>query len=793
MIKDSNNIATNNNADTIQVFLLFGRILGYKFIYFGILFSILFPSCSNTKFLAEDEKLYTYTWFSEKGFEKINNKPLKAYELYLVGIVKTNRPVVFLPRTSLSIYNYWKPSGNWGPRHYIYRVFGKPPVLLNNVNPEFRVKVMKQRLADMGHFDSDITYDLKIYGKNNKKARVKYKVFFKSAYTYRNLNFINNNTSVDSLVADAFTSTKIKLGNDYWLKELKDEQIRLAKVLKNKGYYFFNPDDMLFFADTAVGSKQVDLTLVIKDSISEKAYKKYNIDTINIFVNSLRPPSYVKKPNDSLFINNCLYQSIGSPFRPTIITKAISIVPQQKYSLTQHENTLRYLQGLGVFKSVEIYYKEQKGGNEKMNVNINLVPLKPIQTSLEVNFATKSNDFLGPAAIASIGHNNIFRGAEKLVLQVDGGFEWQKRSKQKEYELGLNSYEIGTQLKLIIPRFLTPFKIKNQSRRYVPQTYASIGFRSLKRVRYYRMNLSQTRGGYVWKTSPKREYRIEPVSINYLKLVESSSEFNDFLKLYPQVAKSFDEQLIIGSSFWYTYLSNPKQKQFNQFYYNGILDLSGNLVNSIYKVFNIDEGQKQKDIFGVPYSQYVRVTNDLRYYIYFNEKKQIAMRLLGGIGIPYGNSSVIPFVKQYFAGGSQDLRAFYARSLGPGSYFPPDSLQNSMTIDQSGEIKIMGSIEYRFPITYKTFGAVFIDAGNVWLLNNDPSRPGGKFEFNTFMQDIAVGSGVGIRIDIDYVIIRLDAAVPIRKPYISGSKKWIFNSPGFIKDYIISLAVGYPF
>jgi outer membrane protein assembly factor BamA len=164
-----------------------------------------------------------------------------------------------------------------------------------------------------------------------------------------------------------------------------------------------------------------------------------------------------------------------------------------------------------------------------------------------------------------------------------------------------------------------------------------------------------------------------------------------------------------------------------------------------------------------------------------------------GVGIPYNNSTVLPYVKQYFAGGSQDLRAFYSRTVGPGNYQPSDSINQQGFLDQSGEIKLMGNIEYRFPITYKTYGAFFVDAGNVWLIREDPSRPGGKFEFNRFLDDIAIGGGFGIRIDIDYFVLRLDAAIPFRKPYLADSEKWIFNNTDFFGDYVFSLAVGYPF
>jgi len=766
---------------------------GISVVAFAITLLFL-SSCSNTKYLEKDETLYTRTWFNVKGFEKIKNKPLKAYELYLVGDVKTNRPIFLLPRTNLYIYNHWKPSGNWGLRHYIHRVFGKPPVLLKNVNPDFRLKVMKQRIAEMGHFDSEINLKLKHFGKNDKKVRAKFYVLFKPAYTYRNFDFIKKETKVDSIISASMAKNKIISGNDYWLKELKDERQRLNTIIKNQGYYFFNPSFLLFNADTAVGQKQVDLTMVVKDEIPENAYKKYFIRNIDILVKSNKESLKHAIPKDSVFLNNCNYKSIENPYRPKIITKAVSLKPGEQYSLTDHENTLRFLQGMGAFRVANVSFNSPDSSNQ-LDAHINIVPLKPIQTSLEMNFATKSNDFLGPSAIASIGHMNIFRGAERLILSVDGGFEWQKRSKRKEYELGLNSYEIGTQLKLIVPRFLLPFEVKNQSRRYVPKTLASIGFRTLKRVKYYTMNLSQAKFGYAWKSCPTREYQIEAVSIDYLRLTETSTEFEKFLVQYPQVATSFEEQFIIGSSFSYIYHSNPFNKKRSQFYNNPILDLSGNLINSIYTLAGIKDpnSDEPSKLLGSPYAQYFKITNDFRYYYIFNEKRQIASRFLAGIGVPYNNSTVLPYVKQYFAGGSQDIRAFYARSIGPGSYQPADSIPSGVFLDQSGEIKLEANFEYRFPITYKTYGALFMDAGNVWLLNEDPSRPGGKFEFDTFLKQIAVGAGFGLRIDIEFFVIRLDVGVPIRKPYLVNNSNWIFDNPGFWSDYVISFAIGYPF
>jgi outer membrane protein assembly factor BamA len=768
------------------------RFLNILFIF--ITGSIIL-SCSNTKFLAEDEKLYTYTWFSEEGLEKVKLMPLKAYELYSVGVVKTNRPVILLPRMNLTIYNYFKPSGTWGPRYYIHRVWGKPPVLLSDVNPEFRAKVMQQKLAEMGHFDSEVNLDLRFYGNDDKKARAKYNVLFKKAYIYNNLNFFPKQSPLDSIIDYSMAESIIEKGNDYWIEELEDERGRLSSIIRNQGYYYFNPDYLFFQADTTVGQKQVDLRLILKDELPPRAYNRYQVSKVNMFVKSNREGVVRFIPVDSAFRNNIQFYQAEKYYRPKVITRHIALKPGSTYSYRDHENTLRYLQGMGAFRSVSISFVESDSVAHHLDANIELVPIKPVQTNLEVNFATKSDDFIGPAAVGSLGFLNVLKGAEQLTIQIDGGFEWQKRSKRKEYELGLNSYEVGGQLKLQIPRFLVPFKLNRQSARYVPKTYASLGWRTIKRVKYYSLNVSQGSFGYNWRTSSETEFTLEPVSINYLNLTETSLEFDKFLNDYPQVAKSFEQQLILGSVYSYTYTASPHWRVINKFYYNGTLELSGNLVNAIYNITGLkDSGSDEPGkMLGVPYAQFIKLTNDVRYYITIHKQKEIAMRMLAGIGVPFNNSEVMPYIKQYFAGGSQDLRAFYSRTLGPGSYRPSDTLQENYFLDQSGEIKLMGNIEFRFPVTYRTNGALFMDAGNVWLLKKDATRPGGEFEFNKFYKDIAIGLGTGLRFDFTYLILRLDVAIPIRKPFLEADKRWIFNNPGFFKDYIFSLAVGYPF
>lgn len=761
-----------------------------------ILISLIFTSCSNLKFLGKDEKLHTYTWFSQKGFGKIKDKPLKAYELYSVGKVKTNRPVIGFPRTNLLIYNYFEPTGTWGPRHYIYRVFGKPPVLLENVNPEFRVKVMQQRLYEMGHFDSHVDVDVKYYGKDDKKARAKYNIIFYPAYTFRNYEYIPQNTEVDKLISASMENTLIEPGKWYWVNTLERERNRISNMLRNHGYYYFNPNYLFFHADTTNAHKRVDLSLILKSDMPDRSLQKFSIGNVNVKVNSDNPKHLGKNAQEPFIYKNILFDDPWNLFKPKRIARGVSLAPGKQYSFTDQMNTVRFLQGYDVFKSVNITYNRIDSTENLLDASIELLPLKPVQTSVNATFATKSNDFLGPAAEFTIGNMNLFGGAEKLIFKLDGGFEWQKRSKRQQYELGFNSYELGSQIQLVTPRVLVPFPTPRKSMRYVSKTHLTLGYRSLKRVQFYTINVSQIKFGYYWRITDHHEYSLDLVSLDYLRVPKKSSDFQLFLDYFPQIAKSFEEQVIPGSVFGYTYSSRPEQTMVDKLYLNTQVDIAGNLAHLVSKGTGkpSDADFKPGLLFGTPYAQYFKLNGDIRYYMYINERKQLAARLFAGFGVPYGNSSALPFTKQYYAGGSQDIRAFYARSVGPGSYVPvKNDIYEGGFIDQTGDIKLLGNVEFRFPLTYRTNGALFVDAGNVWLWNKDEKRPGGEFRFNKFMNDMAVGAGFGLRVDLDYFIFRLDAAVPLRKPYLPDNDKWIFTNSGFFGDYILSLAVGYPF
>ena len=751
----------------------------------------LVSSCSNTKFLPKNDKLYTSTWYKWKGKKNIEQLPFKVYDIVSTGTVRTNRNFITLTRLNLTFYNYLKPSRSWGFRHYLWSVLSKPPVLMSKVKPENRLLKIRQLLFNRGHFDSSIDLKLKYFGKNDKKVRAIYTITFKDSYKFRDYKFYSKKTSIDSLINECLSRSYILSGDEYWLANVKNERQRITDYLRNRGYFFFKPDYLIFDMDTTVGKKQIDVALRIKNNIIESDKQQYKIGNIDVFFNANKDSiSNISLIYDS--INNLFYQKQNF-YRQKFINREISLLKDSVYKLDNHNVTLDYLMSFGIFKMSEILYTKDTVKLNTLNTHIFLVPRKPITTSLEMNFATKSNDFMGPMAVMQISHDNIFKGAERLSFQDSGGMEWQKASKRREYDLGVNSYEIGVKTQLEFPRFLVPFRLNYKNKRYIPKTYIIFGFKSIKRVKYYNMSLSHANFGYKWRPNKNVSIKLEPVTYNYIRMLETSPEFTEYLQQYPSVARGFEEQLIIGSTYNLTMQKHSKTSILKNYYNSITIDLAGNIINMFVSNKNSLPNSENvpNKIFDMNYSQYFKITDDFRYYLTLSPKSQLVARVIGGIGVPYNKSLVLPYIKQFFAGGSNDLRAFYARTVGPGSY--KKEYTSNLLLDQSGEIKIAGNLEYRFPLTYKLSGALFVDAGNVWLLNNDTSRLGGKFEINKFYKQIAIGGGVGARVDLDYVIIRLDVAIPLRKPYKEFNNYWTFTSPHLFSDYILSFAIGYPF
>ena len=467
--------------------------------------------------------------------------------------------------------------------------------------------------------------------------------------------------------------------------------------------------------------------------------------------------------------------------------------PGDMYKLSNHNLTLNRLITLGLFKFVKNRFEIAPNlDTPKLNTYYYLTPLPKKSLKLELNGSTKSNNLTGSTISVSWRNRNTFRGGELLSITALGGFEVQYGGALQGY----NTYRGGLEANLAIPRFVVPFFNLNTKGGYVPKTNIMLAYDLLNKQKLYSLNSFRAAYGYTWKRIPSKEHQFNPISINYVQPVNVSDIYKAAIDTNPTLQKAIDKQFILGSTYSFTYNPQNGTNQPKGVYFNGNLDLSGNIAGLVSGA-DIKNG-KSVSIFNAEFSQYIRADIDLRYYAKTGTNSVWANRLLVGVGYPYGNSSSLPYIKQFFAGGSNSIRAFRSRTLGPGTYRAGIDSATKFFIDQSGDIKIELNTEYRAKLFSVINGAVFIDAGNIWLYNKDPLRPGAEFN-SDFLNQFAVGAGVGLRADVTFLVLRLDMAFPLRKPYLPNGQRWVINQVDFgnstwrSDNLLLNIAIGYPF
>ncbi len=398
----------------------------------------------------------------------------------------------------------------------------------------------------------------------------------------------------------------------------------------------------------------------------------------------------------------------------------------------------------------------------------------------------KSTGYIGPALSAGVSHLNAFKGAENMNVALRAGFEWQW-GPAVENQLGAISYNYGISYGLTYPRIILPGKRKNRFNSILnQQTSMNLDLNMLNRTAYYTMFSARTNLEYKWKQTEKIQHAISPIYINSVNLIATTPAFDSVVDNNIYIRKSFEEQFIFGMKYDFKYDNTHITRPRNLFFQAGI-STSGNLID-LFESIGKDEADRPYSFLNNIYSQYVKLITDFRYY--FNGyHKTLAMRFYAGVGLPYRNSRVLPYVEQFFSGGAYSIRGFVARTLGPGSYHEVDNAY----IDQSGDVKLEWNLEYRFLISKTVNGALFLETGNIWLINEDEDRPGANFDFNTFYDQLAVGTGFGLRFDFNFFVLRTDLGFPLRTPYVTDDSNWLIGTNKSLRNSLFYIAIGYPF
>lgn len=761
-----------------------------RYIKYFITLSLFFVfGCSNTKYLPEGDLLYTGGSVEVKD-SIIKKKDRKALEKELEGLLRPKPNAQFLGlRPKLWFYNIaGKPKKNKGFRYWLRTKVGEEPVLFSKVDLDYNASVLRNFTENKGYFKTRVSADSTV---RNKRVTAEYTVVPKKQYIIKGVTFPDDSLAMSRIIGRSSRRSLLKVGNPYDLDVIKAERERIDARLKERGYYYFNPDYILAKVDSSKGDHEVKIRLVIKDDAPPKALTAYKINKIFVYPNfSISKDSAKYKPEDVVQYKDFTIIDTANTFKPRVFDRTIYFKKGDLYNRKDHNLTLNRFVNLGTFSFVKNEFKVSDSLPKTLDsyYYLTLLPKKFIR--VEVLGKTNSASYTGTEINVNWNNRNLFRGAELLTVSVFGGADFQLAGVNK----GKNIYKLGTETSLTWPRFITPFHIEGSSE-YVPRTKATLRYEYQNRTQLYALNSFKTSFGYLWKENIRKEHQLNVFDITYVSPNHVSAEYAADAEQDESLKKVIEKQLIFGPTYSYTYTNTMQKRKKNTFYFNGELDLAGNLTGLISGA-NVKKNDTIK-IFDVPFSQYAKIRGDFRHYLKLSKESELASRVIIGAGIPYGNSSVLPTSKQFVVGGTNSIRAFRARSIGPGSYVNT-ATTNDYLPDQSGDLKFEFSTEYRAKLFSIVRGAAFIDAGNIWLLNADPNKPGAEFS-KDFMKEIAVGAGVGLRFDVSFFILRTDLAFPLRKPYLPDGERWVIkdidfgSGPWRKENLILNIAIGYPF
>ncbi len=762
-----------------------------RYVKYFIALSLFFVfGCSNTKYLPEGDLLYTGGSVTVKD-SVIKKKERKALEKELEDLLrpKPNKQILGL-RPKLWIYNIaGEPKKKKGIRYWLRNKVGEPAVLFSKVDLDYNASVLRNFTENKGYFKTRVSADSTV---RNKRVTAEYTVEPKRQYIIKSVTFPDDSLAMSRIIGKSSRRSLLKVGKPYDLDVIKAERERIDARLKEKGYFYFNPDYILAQVDSSKGDHEVKIKLVIKAEAPPKALTAYKINKIVVYPNFTVSKDSVKYTSkDIVQYKDFTIIDTADTFKPRVFDRTIYFKKGDLYNRKDHNLTLNRFVNLGTFSFVKNEFKPSDSIKNALDsyYYLTLLPKKFIR--VEVLGKTNSASYTGTEVNVNWNNRNLFRGAELLTVSVFGGADFQLSGTNN----GKNIYKLGTETSLTWPRFIIPFFHIEGSSEYVPRTKASVRYEYQNRTQLYALNSFKTSFGYQWKENVRKEHQLNVMDITYVSPNNVTAEYKQDILEDPSLGKVIEKQLIFGPTYSYTYTNTMQKRKKNTFYFNGELDLAGNITGLVTGA-NVRKNDTIK-IFDVPFSQFVKLKGDFRHYLKLGKESELASRIIVGAGLPYGNSGALPTSKQFVVGGTNSIRAFRARSLGPGSYVNTVT-DNSYLPDQSGDLKLEFSTEYRAKLFSIVRGALFVDAGNVWLLNTDPNKPGGEIT-KDFMKDIAVGAGAGLRFDLSFLVLRTDLAFPLRKPYLPQGERWViddinFGSGPWRKDnLILNIAIGYPF
>ena len=699
--------------------------------------------------------------------------------------------------------------------HSINKKWGEAPVIFDEDLVTDSKQKMTRYLNNNGYFDSKITFNPIIHKRNDKKLKAEYFITLSEPYRLKNIQYEIPDDSIKALYLKDTAQAVLKPNQIYNASLFDKERDRIAGNLKDNGYFGFDKSYIIYTIDSALNSRQMDITLKINNIVlppnmpeedpREIKHKVYYINDIFVY------PDYKvfisdTANNDTLIVipkvetKSNPYKFIYTPplkIKPSVISRSTFFESDKKYNATDARQTFEKINNLRMYKYISLDYQEVKSKTNTDSLKNYLdctmkLTRNPVHSYSAEAQGTNSGGDLGLGGYLTYQNRNIFRGAEILDIRLKLAVEAQNRGisdpeVDNTYFFFFNTLEYGIDARLEIPKFLAPISQNKFSRYFRPTTNISAGYNFQDRREYLRI-ITNLSFGYEWSVSKFKKHILTPIDLNLIK-VNTTAAFDSILQYESQRFRDqYTDKVIFASRYSYIFNNQQINKNKNYLFLRWDIESSGFLLNMAVKANGQPKNEEgYRTIFGIRYSQYAKTNIDLRYYIPIKDEHSLAFRTFIGFAIPYGNSIDVPFEKGFYGGGSNGLRAWQLRYLGPGAY--PNTNPN---IERVGDFQIEGNFEYRFPMYKVLYGALFYDVGNIWLLNSSETFPGGKFDVNTFLGELAMDVGLGIRLNFSYFIFRIDIAQRITDPALPTGQRFV---PGRYKWFnpIFNLGIGYPF
>ena len=768
---------------------------GFRYAIYAVVV-LLSASCSSTKYVPDGSYLL------DEARIQTDTKGIKPSNLSIYVRQKPNAKWFSLIKTQLYVYNWsGRDSTRWINR--TLRKLGDAPVIYSDKETNRTSEEMTKAIQNMGYMGAMVEPVRQV---KKKKLKLVYKVTAGKPYKVRTLKYDIQDDKIGEYMQQDSVATLLSEDMYFDVNILDAERQRITNYLLQNGYYKFNKDYISYTADTVRNTYLVDLTLHLApyrlpNEEKTQSHHQYTINKVNFITdyNVLESSALSSvEVNDSLHYKGFpIYYKDKLYLRPKVLTNNLRITPGTLFNEQDVQRTYSNFGRLQALKYTNIrFFETQQEDSAKLNAYVLLTKSKHQSVSFEIEGTNSAGD-LGAAASVSFQHRNLFKGSETFMFKVRGAFE-AVSALQGSGAHNQNYTELGAETTINFPRFMFPFLSNDFKRRIRATTEFGLQYSYQMRPEFTRI-VASAGWSYKWGVQRQRsQHRIDLLDINYLYMpwIDPTFKENYLEKDENYILRyNYDDRLIVRTGYSYTYNSAGQALMNNSVMGNSYtirfnFESAGNLLYAAAQIARMKKNEKDEyTLLNIPFAQYLKGDFDFAKNVVIDNRNSLAFHFGAGIAIPYGNATIIPFEKRYFSGGANSVRGWSVRNLGPGS-FPGDG----NFLNQSGDIKLDASIEYRTRLFWKFRGAIFVDAGNIWTLRDYKDQPGGKFKFNEFYKQIAVAYGLGLRMDLDFFVLRFDAGMKAIDPvYKKGKGRYPIIHPDFGRDLTFHFAVGYPF